>query len=200
MLIPGTATGTGGAKTAGPDYVLQMLASGMAEKGRRDMTRSSFRIDQPRANDLVGNPLLVAGLGGGFEATIDIRVLDGNGNVLVTTFTTASNLISAWQEAISLPDPLPTSRGVVEVARSTGKDEPEPRVSVPVFFGPAIISDYHSYTLYTVKPGDTLSGIAASEPLYAGSGWQPIFEANRDILANPDLIHPGQVLRIPAHL
>ncbi len=138
-------------------------------------------------------------MGGGFEATIDIRVLDGDGKVLVETFTTASNLISAWQEAVNLPDALPTSRGVVEVAPSTGKDEPESRISVPVFFGRAIISDYRSYTLYVVQPGDTLSGIAASEQLYAGSGWEPIFEANRDILVDPDLIHPGQVLRIPAN-
>lgn len=100
---------------------------------------------------------------------------------------------------VNLPDALPTPRGVVEVAPSTGADEPESRISVPVFFGPAIISDYRSYTLYVVQPGDTLSGIAASEQLYAGSGWEPIFEANRDILADPDLIHPGQVLRIPAN-
>ncbi|MDQ3886241.1 MAG: LysM peptidoglycan-binding domain-containing protein [Actinomycetota bacterium] len=32
-----------------------------------------------------------------------------------------------------------------------------------------------------------------------GESFQAIFEANRDILANPDLIHPGQVLRIPAN-
>jgi nucleoid-associated protein YgaU len=162
------------------------------------MTRSAFRVDQPRPNDLVGNPVLVAGMGGGFEATIDLRVLDGDGKVLVETFTTAANLISAWQASITLPDPPPTSRGVVEVASSTGKDEAVARVSVPVFFGPAIVSGYRSYALYVVQQGDTLSGIAASEPLYAGSGWEPIFEANRDILADPDLIHPGQVLRIPA--
>ncbi|QBI20135.1 LysM peptidoglycan-binding domain-containing protein [Egibacter rhizosphaerae] len=163
------------------------------------MSRSSFRVDQPQPNDLVDSPLLVAGMGGGFEATIDIRVLDGDGKVLVETFTTASNLISAWQETVNLPDDLPAPRGVVEVAPSTGKDEPESRISVPVFFGPAIISDYRSYMLYVVQPGDTLSGIAASEQLYAGSGGEPIFEANRDILADPDLIHPGQVLRIPAN-
>jgi nucleoid-associated protein YgaU len=163
------------------------------------MTRSSFRIDQPRPNDLVGSPLLVAGMGGGFEATITIRVLDHQGRVMVETFTTAANLISAWQEAVGLPDPLPSRRGVVEVAPSTGKDEPEAHASVPVFFGPAIIPDYRSYSLYVVKPGDTLSGIAASEQLYAGSGWETIFEANRDIISDPDLIHPGQVLRIPAN-
>lgn len=163
------------------------------------MTRSSFRVDQPRANDLVGSPLLVAGMGGGFEGTIDIRVLREDGNVLLEAFTTANNLISAWQESVSLPDPLPSSRGVVEVGPSTGADEAPSRVSVPVFFGPAIISDYRSYTLYVVQRGDTLSSIAASEPMFAGTGWEPIFEANGDILADPNLIHPGQVLRIPAN-
>jgi hypothetical protein len=37
-----------------------------------------------------------------------------------------------------------------------------------------------------------LSGIAAAQaPLYIGTGFQPIFEANRHILSDPNLIHPG---------
>ncbi|HSJ07224.1 MAG TPA: LysM peptidoglycan-binding domain-containing protein [Longimicrobiales bacterium] len=49
---------------------------------------------------------------------------------------------------------------------------------------------------YTVKSGDTLSGIAKREYGDAGQ-WKRIFEANRDTINNPDLIHPGQELRIP---
>jgi nucleoid-associated protein YgaU len=49
---------------------------------------------------------------------------------------------------------------------------------------------------YTVKKGDTLSAIAKREYGDAGK-WQQIYEANRDQLDNPDLIHPGQELRIP---
>jgi nucleoid-associated protein YgaU len=162
------------------------------------MTRSSLRVDQPQPNDLIGDPLLVAGTGGGFEATIDIRVLDGEGNVLLATSTQSTNLLSAWQTQINLPNPPPTPRGVVEVAPSTGADEPEARVSVPVFFGTAIVAGFRSYLLHVVQPGETLSGIAASEPLFIGTGFGPIFEANRDIIADPNLIHPGQVLRIPA--
>ncbi|MCC6419223.1 MAG: LysM peptidoglycan-binding domain-containing protein [Gemmataceae bacterium] len=50
---------------------------------------------------------------------------------------------------------------------------------------------------YTVADGDTLSAIAAH---YYGSAdeWPRIFEANRDQLDNPDLIYPGQMLRIPS--
>ena len=49
---------------------------------------------------------------------------------------------------------------------------------------------------YTVKSGDSLSKIA--QQLYGdGRKWRAIFEANRDLITNPDLIHPGQVLKIP---
>ncbi len=49
---------------------------------------------------------------------------------------------------------------------------------------------------YTVEPGDSLSAIAQS--VYGNAGrWTEIFEANKDQISNPNLIHPGQVLRIP---
>jgi len=50
---------------------------------------------------------------------------------------------------------------------------------------------------YTVKSGDTLSKIA-KEYLGDSNAYMKIFEANRDQLKNPDLIKPGQVLKIPA--
>ena len=50
---------------------------------------------------------------------------------------------------------------------------------------------------YTVAKGDSLSKIA--KHLYGNANrWREIFEANRDQLDNPDLIQPGQVLKLPA--
>ncbi len=50
---------------------------------------------------------------------------------------------------------------------------------------------------YTVQKGDSLSKIAQHQ--YGdGKKWKTIFEANRDQITNPDLIHPGQVLKIPS--
>jgi len=49
---------------------------------------------------------------------------------------------------------------------------------------------------YVVVPGDSLSKIARQEYGDA-SAWTRIFEANRDTVTNPDLIHPGQTLRLP---
>lgn len=49
---------------------------------------------------------------------------------------------------------------------------------------------------YTVKKGDSLSKIA--KQVYGDAQqWRKIHEANRDIIENPDLIHPGQVLKLP---
>ena len=50
--------------------------------------------------------------------------------------------------------------------------------------------------LYTVAAGDSLSAIARREYGDA-SAWRRIYEANRDTIDNPDLIHPGQSLRLP---
>lgn len=50
---------------------------------------------------------------------------------------------------------------------------------------------------YTVQPGDTLSAIA--DQVYgAASRWRDIYEANKETIgANPGLIVPGQVLKLP---
>jgi LysM repeat protein len=53
-------------------------------------------------------------------------------------------------------------------------------------------------TTYTVKAGDTLSGIA-KQFLGNANDYMEIFNANRDQLTDPDKIKPGQVLRIPQH-
>ncbi len=50
---------------------------------------------------------------------------------------------------------------------------------------------------YTVVKGDSLSKIAKAL-LGDAQKWRAIYEANKDIIKNPDLIHPGQVLKIPA--
>ena len=46
---------------------------------------------------------------------------------------------------------------------------------------------------YTVEAGDSLSKIGAKY----GISWKTLYDANRDIISNPDMIHPGQELKIP---
>jgi nucleoid-associated protein YgaU len=51
---------------------------------------------------------------------------------------------------------------------------------------------------YVVRAGDTLSKIA-KDTLGDSSAYMDIFNANRDQLSDPNLIRPGQVLKIPQH-
>ncbi|MDX1365015.1 LysM peptidoglycan-binding domain-containing protein [Arenibacter latericius] len=58
------------------------------------------------------------------------------------------------------------------------------------------VADESVYHRHTVKSGESLSKIAKK---YYGDPmkYKKIFEANTDILKNPDVIHPDQVLVIP---
>jgi len=50
--------------------------------------------------------------------------------------------------------------------------------------------------IYVVQPGDSLSKIAKA--IYGDAQrWPAIFEANKDKIKDPNLIYPGQELRIP---
>jgi hypothetical protein len=70
---------------------------------------------------------------------------------------------------------------------------PPPEAESPVEPEP---SPAETWRTYTIQPGDTLSLIARQ--MYGQSHlWRIIFEANRDTLADPGRIHPGQVIKIP---
>jgi nucleoid-associated protein YgaU len=62
---------------------------------------------------------------------------------------------------------------------------------ITVVAGPAA-----AFETYTVKAGDTLSKIA-KEKLGNAAEYMKIFEANKDLLTDPDKIKVGQVLKIP---
>jgi len=61
---------------------------------------------------------------------------------------------------------------------------------------PAAAHEAAEVTIHEVVAGDTLSGLAQK---YYGNGgaYMKIFDANRDILDNPDMIKVGQKLKIP---
>lgn len=65
---------------------------------------------------------------------------------------------------------------------------------------PKAPADSTSAGTYTVVSGDTLYGISIAKGLGDGgcNTWKPLYDANKDVVGgNPDLIFPGQVLRIP---
>ncbi len=52
-------------------------------------------------------------------------------------------------------------------------------------------------TYYTIQSGDTLSKIA-KEKYGDANDYNKIFEANREVIGDPDKIYPGQQIRLPA--
>lgn len=49
---------------------------------------------------------------------------------------------------------------------------------------------------YTIKSGDSLSKIA--KQFYGDAQkWNKIYEANKDVIKDPNLIHPNQKIKIP---
>lgn len=69
-------------------------------------------------------------------------------------------------------------------------------MTVPVIYGPLIVSNYIGYREHTVQSGDTLWAIA-QDHYGDGNLFHRIVTANPATITDPDVIVPGQVLRIP---
>lgn len=90
------------------------------------------------------------------------------------------------RENVQLRSELEAARGEIDRLRFTS---PGP---APVAPAPA----QRNVRTYTVQKGDTLGGIAAS--FYGNSSaWRRIHQANPDIIENPNLIFPGEIIVIP---
>lgn len=157
------------------------------------------RIDQPRKLDLVGNPVLVAGVGTGHEATLQYRVGDGHEEV-----TGHFNAGGGTGEHGQFQVRADVSRAnfkadqlLVQVFEKSPKDGSEINVvTVPVLYGPRIVAGYYGYREHKVVKGDTLS--APAKAYYGDASlYKRIQRANPDQISDPDKVIPGQVLRIP---
>ena len=94
---------------------------------------------------------------------------------------TVSGKAASTEEAEKIALTVGNSMGVSQVANNITVEKPAPEAK-----------------MYTVQKGDNLSKIAEAQ---YGKGkaneYHRIFEANKPMLKSPDLIYPGQVLRIP---
>ncbi len=157
-------------------------------------------VRQPEPFDIVDDPVGVCGIGTGFEATFSARVRDASGNELSRVSIHAglgNGALGNFQADLPLGALPGTAQGTLEVFEGSAKDGSElHKVVIPITFGRSLVDPYGGFLQYTVEGGDTLSGIARR---FYGDGnlFHRIFEANRNQVHDPNLIFPGQVLRIP---
>jgi hypothetical protein len=156
-------------------------------------------LRHPRAHDIVDDPVEVAGVGTGFEGTLQARVRDSSGNELAQRSFEAGGT-GVWGNfffRIDVPGVPSRPRGSLEVFEISANDGSEiNKQVVRLVFGRALVDPYQGFAVYTVQAGDTLSAIAGQ--FYGDPArFTTIFEANRNVLDDPDVIFPGQELRIP---
>ena len=103
---------------------------------------------------------------------LDVKFEDG-----VVHLSGTADSAEALEKAVLMAGNV---QGVTEV-KVDGMQAPEPAPEV----------EY-----YTIVSGDTLSKIAKQ---YYGNAmdYPKLFEANREVIKDPDLIYPGQKIRIP---
>jgi len=95
--------------------------------------------------------------------------------------------LAAAAEPQTLPPLFPTVKSDLSKAAT----ESAPTTTPAADFQPP-----EEFDEYTVKYGDTLSGIA-QQTLGSQARYQDIYEANRDRIASPDRLNIGKTLRIP---
>ena len=160
----------------------------------------SIDVQQPRAYDLVSNAIQIAGVAGGaFEATFNYRVSEGHDEV--TGSFMAGDGVGGHGQFQLIVDVSGASfqldRVFVEVFHTSPNDGTElDKVIVPAVLGPKIVPGYNNYLEHVVSPGETLWGIST---LYYGSGnlYYRLVSANPHTIPNPNLIHPGDIVRVP---
>lgn len=156
-------------------------------------------IQQPQPFDLVGDPVMIAGIGQGFEATLQWRVHEGH-DERTGFFNVGGGTGEHGQFQVRADignAAFQLDRLFVEVYEESAQDGSEiNKVIVPVIYGPRIVPNYIGYRIHVVKAGDTLSKIARDA--YGDSSlFSRIVRANPMVITDPNLIFVGQSLKVP---
>lgn len=160
----------------------------------------SIDVQQPEPYDIVSNTIMIGGVAGGaFEANFNYRITEGHDEV-VGSFMAGDGIGGHGQFQLTVDvagAAFKLDRVFVEIFHVSPKDGSElDNVSVPVVLGPQIVTGYTTYLEHVVQSGETLWGIANQ---YYGSGnlYHRLVAANPHTITNPNVIHPGDIIRVP---
>lgn len=159
-------------------------------------TGSFAPLDLNRDYTIAGTNYTLLNCGDGFAMFDDAeKVLDGTAEDYlafagyVSSFTDTDQ--DGYADLSSTGSPLATYSGY-----PLCYEKPEGAGRITISDSTAATDNSDDVT-YIVTAGDSLWRIAESHYGY-GRAWQTIFDANRDILVNPNWLEVGQVLRLPA--
>ncbi|HLA64128.1 MAG TPA: peptidoglycan-binding protein LysM [Rhodothermales bacterium] len=121
-------------------------------------------------------------------------------NAGVVTLSGTATSVAAKEKAALIAGNV---RGVHQVnedgLRVAGAAAPVAAGAAPVGEGKNAAAKTDAARYHTVQSGDSLSKIAQQHYGDANK-WDELFEANREVIEDPDKIYPGQQIRIPADL
>ncbi|KGN32929.1 peptigoglycan-binding protein LysM [Knoellia sinensis KCTC 19936] len=160
----------------------------------------SIDIQQPRAYDIVGDTVQIAGVAGeAFEANFSYRITEGHDEV-TGSFMAGDGAGGHGQFQVEVDvsgAAFVRERVFVEVFHVSANDGSElDRVVVPALLGGQIVPGYTAYLEHVVQPGETLWAIA-TQHYGSGSLYHRLVAANPVTISDPDVIHPGDVVRVP---
>lgn len=157
-----------------------------------------IEVRQPRPHDLIGSTFTIAGFGTGFEGTVLWRVLGRNASVLGegrVQGVGSMGVLDDFGHDVTLTAAGARAATVtlqVFGDDASGQHPPGPDLNeVPL----VLFSGLQGFRLYEVVRGDNLTRIARDHG--QNTTVDDVFAANRDLLNDPNLIQPGQILRIP---
>lgn len=160
----------------------------------------SITIQQPQPYDIVADTVQIAGVAGGaFEASFVARVTEGHDQV-EQPFMAGDGVggHGQFQTVVDVTSAAFTLHtAFVEVFWTSPQDGAEvDRQVVPVILGRLLVPGYRTFLEHTVQPGQTLWGIAQQHYGDGNLYWR-LVSANPQQISNPNLIQPGQILRVP---
>ncbi|PAP77811.1 peptidoglycan-binding protein LysM [Rubrivirga marina] len=123
------------------------------------------------------------------------RALGDNVSGLGVRFDNGKVTLQGTAKSVAAKEKAALIAGNVKGVTSVSDDGM--RVSSAQTAGAATASAPAASRYYTIQSGDTLSKIA-KEHYGDANAYNKIFEANREVIGDPDKIYPGQQIRIPA--
>ena len=108
----------------------------------KPLTRADFEdiappiiVERPRPSDEVSSPIIISGTANVFEATVSIRIVDADGNILAESFTTATcgtGCRGDYQKKVSFKVDKPTEATIVVFEQSAEDGSDLFPVEIPV--------------------------------------------------------------------